>query len=150
MYELTANENTYVLPEDSNDILAEVLPANNTLRVAWEVLESEEKSGYLISAVRRLEDLNYKGDKVWYHQPLKFPRIARGIPLVFDDAPTEVKRAQVLWAAYIMRDELFILRRNVEACVALGIIQGDIQSSDEPPKKVLELLHRWLTSWRRI
>ena len=147
---MTVNVDTYVLPEDSNSFLADVLPASDPLRVAWEVLSEQEKEGYLAAAVRRLENLNYKGERVWYLQPLKFPRIARNIPPDFHEAPMEIKRAQVLWAAYVMREELFIKRRNTEACLALGIIKGVETAMEETPKKVLDLLNRWLTSWRRV
>lgn len=147
---MTVNVDTYVLPEDSNPFLADVLPASDPLRVAWEVLSEQEKEGYLAAAVRRLENLNYKGERVWYLQPLKFPRIARNIPPDFNEAPMEIKRAQVLWAAYVMREELFIKRRNTEACLALGIIKGVETETEETPKKVLDLLNRWLTSWRRV
>ncbi len=147
---MTVNVDTYVLPEDSAPFLAEVLPASNPLSVAWEVLTDKEREGYLAAAVRRLENLNYKGDRVWHYQALKFPRIARNIPPDFTNAPMEVKRAQVLWAAYIMRDELFIARRNTEACLALGIIKEANEATEEQPKKVLELLNRWLSSWRRV
>lgn len=34
------------MPEDSDQFLAEVLPAANPLRITWEVLTDEEKGGY--------------------------------------------------------------------------------------------------------
>jgi hypothetical protein len=148
--ELTVNENTYVLPKDSNEFLREVLPTSNPLWVTWEVLTDEEKAGYLAAAVRRLEDLNFIGDKVWFYQALKFPRIARGIPVDFNDAPDEIKRAQVYWAAVIARDELYVKRRNNDACLALGLIKTAGTPTGEIPKTVKELLHRWLTSWRKV
>lgn len=144
---MTVNVDTYVLPEDSNSFLSEVLPTSNPLRVAWEVLTVEEKEGYLAAAVRRLENLNYKGERVRYYQALKFPRITRNIPPLFDTAPSEIKRAQVYWAAEIMKEELFEKRRNVEACNAMGIV---FQEKKEVPKLIYDLLNRWLTSWRKI
>ena len=147
---LEVNENTYVLPQDSNAFLQEVLPSSNPLRITWEVLDEEEKAGYLADAVRRIEDLQFIGDKAWYYQALKFPRIARGIPINFDEAPEEVKRAQVYWAAVIARDELYIKRRNNDACVALGLVKA-VETPVEPvPRRVRELLHKWLTSWRKV
>lgn len=148
--ELTVNENTYVLPEDSDAFLREVLPSSNPLWITWEVLTDEEKAGYLATALRRLEDLTFIGDKAWWYQPLKFPRIARGIPVNFTDAPNEVKRAQVYWAAVLARDELYVKRRNNDACLSLGLIKENETAVVEIPKMVKELLHRWLTSWRKV
>ena len=141
------NVDTYVLPEDSNVFLAEVLPTSNPLRITWEVLTVEEKKSYLSAALQRLENLNFIGDKAFFFQPLKFPRIARGIPVDFQNAPVEIKRAQVLYAVDIMRDELYVGRRNKEACLSLGIIEDAPYQGIED--KVKELLHRWLCSWRK-
>ena len=38
---MTENLDTYVMPEDSDQFLAEVLPAANPLRITWEVLTDE-------------------------------------------------------------------------------------------------------------
>ena len=141
------NVDTYVLPEDSNGFLAEVLPTSNPLRIAWEVLTVSEKASYLAAALQKIENLNFIGDKAFFFQTLKFPRIARGIPVDFQNAPVEIKRAQVLWATDIMREELFVGRRNKEACVALGIIEDSQPAPIED--KVKELLHRWISGWRR-
>lgn len=146
---MTENVDTYVLPEDSDHFLAEVLPTTDPMRITWEVLENEEKEGYLAAALYRLEELNFIGDKAWYYQPLKFPRIARGLPVNFEKAPLEIKRAQVLWAADIAREELYVKRRNKDACMALGL------ASDTPPQssivsRVTALLHRWVTRWRKV
>lgn len=145
---MTVGVDTYVLPEESNLLISQVLPASNPLRQAWEVLDDAEKEGYLAAALRRLENLNFVGERVWYYQPLKFPRFARMQPLKMDGAPDEVKRAQAVWATEILREELFIKKRNVEVCKALGI--PDHTASDRLPVQVEELLHRWLTSWRRV
>lgn len=151
---MKVNVDTYVLPEESDRFLAEVLPSSNPLRQAWEVLSCEEKEGYLLSAMRRLEAVNYKGDRVWFYQPLKFPRIARNIPPDFQNAPVEIQRAQVVWATDVLREELFVKRRNNEACIALGLVkagtEAETPSESKMPKLVYELLHRWLTSWRRV
>jgi hypothetical protein len=147
---MTVNVDTYVLPEDSDFFLAEVLPPSDALRVTWEVLEPEEKAAYLSAALRRLENLQFTGDKAYYYQPLKFPRIARGIPPDFTNAPIEVKRAQVTWAAEIVREELYEKRRNTEACIALGFLTDAGTATGGTPESVKTLLHRWLTSWRRV
>ena len=61
-----------------------------------------------------------------------------------------------VWASEIVREELYVKRRNADACLALGIITKDnsgelpVGSVPPPPARVKELLHRWLTSWRRI
>lgn len=143
------NVNTYVLPDNSNSILAEVLPMYHPARVTWEVLTAEEKEGYLKAAVNRIEDMQFIGDRARYFQPLKFPRIARGLPVDFQNAPDEVKKAQVVIAADIMQHELYVLRRNADACKSLGILE------ETPPPSSLagkaeELLHRWRTNWRRV
>lgn len=145
---MTENIDTYVLPVDSDKFLAEVLPASDPLRVTWEVLTEEEKEGYLSAALWKLEDFNFKGEKARFHQPLKFPRIARGLPVNFEKAPLEIKRAQVLIAADISREELYIKKRNEEACVALGLVRT--QNVINYSEKVTALLTRWLTQWRKI
>lgn len=143
------NIDTYVMPEDSNRFLAEVLPASNPLRITWEVLTPEDKEGYLSAALRKLEDMHFIGEKAFFYQPLKFPRIARGLPVNFDKAPLEIKRAQVLYAADIARQELYIRRRNKEACIALGVAtETPAPSSIE--EQARSLLHRWVTNWRKI
>lgn len=146
---MTVNVDTYVLPEDSNSLLLQVLPATDPLAVAWGVLDDAEKAGFLAAAVRNLEGLNYAGQRAYYYQPLKFPRIARNHPVSFDEAPLEVKQAQVVWATEIMRQELFVRRRNENACNALGLLSGKA-SEDGIPYRVKDLLHRWLTSFRRV
>ena len=147
---MTANEDTYVLPENSVELLAEVLPASDPLRLTWEVLSNEERAGFLSAALRRMENLRFIGKRVSYFQPLQFPRIARGIPPQFDDAPTEVKRAQVVWATEIVREELYLKRRNADACKTLGFIEDNEVTGESVPERVKELLHRWITRWRRI
>ena len=147
---MTENVNTYVLPKDSTTLLLQVLPITDPLAVAWGVLSVDEKIGFLNAAIRKLEDLNYAGERAYYRQPLKFPRIARNHPVEFTSAPVEVKQAQVVWAAEIMRQELFVNRRNNAACVALGIIKDEPITEPKIPPRVEELLHRWLTSWRRM
>ena len=144
------NVTTYVLPEDSDALLLGVLPATDPLAVAWGVLDDSEKAGFLTAAVRRMEGLNYAGQRAFYTQPLKFPRIARNHPVSFTEAPLEVKQAQVVWASEIMREELFLKRRNAAACLALGLIKGADEAKESVPHRVNELLHRWLTSFRRI
>lgn len=146
---MTENVDTYVQPEDSDRFLAEVLPAMDPVRITWEALSVEEKTGFLSAALYRLEDLNYIGEKVYFYQPLKFPRVARGIPVNFEKAPLEIKRAQVLWAADIAREEFYIKRRNKDACVALGLAQAETAASTVV-ERVKALLHRWITNWRRI
>lgn len=47
---MTENIDTYVMPEESDKFLAEVLPASDPLRITWEVLTDEEKEGYLSAA----------------------------------------------------------------------------------------------------
>lgn len=146
---MTENVDTYVLPEESNRFLAEVLPTSDPMRITWEVLTDEEKKGYLQSALWRLEDMNYIGDKAYFYQPLKFPRIARGLPVNFERAPLEVKRAQVLLAADIAVEELYVNRRNTEACITLGLV-GKTPVPSGALKKVETLLHRWITAWRKV
>lgn len=143
------NIDTYVMPEDSNRFLAEVLPASNPLRITWEVLTPEDKEGYLAAALRKLEDMYFIGEKAFFYQPLKFPRIARGLPVNFDKAPLEIKRAQVLYAADIARQELYIRRRNKEACIALGVAT-ETPAPSSVEEQARSLLHRWVTNWRKI
>lgn len=146
---MTENMDTYVMPEDSDQFLSEVLPDANPLRITWEVLTEEEKEGYLSAALRKLEEMHFIGDRAYFYQPLKFPRIARGLPVNFDQAPLEIKRAQVLIAADIAREELYIRRRNQEVCLALGIAK-ETPATSAVEDKVDMLLHRWITRWRRV
>jgi hypothetical protein len=146
---MTENVNTYVLPEDSDNLLYDVLPMYHPARVAWEVLSLKEKEGYLRAALNQIEDMQFIGERARYLQQLKFPRIARGLPIDFNNAPLEIKQAQVVIAVDIMQKELFVLRRNNDACESLGIIP------QTPPPSSLkgkgeELLHRWRTNWRRV
>jgi hypothetical protein len=166
---MTVNVDTYVLPNESNLFLKEVLPMNNPLRITWEVLSDEEKEGYLSAALRNIESLTYTGKKTGYGQKLKFPRTKYvnnqfGIgcgklgmlsaPYGGYNAnvvPDEIKRAQVYWAAVLANNEIYVLRRNNDACISLGIIKDEnaIPVTDTP-KKVTELLHNWVTNWRRV
>lgn len=151
---MTENIDTYVIPEDSNKFLAEVLPQANPLRITWEVLSDEEKESFLSAALREIEAMQFIGERAYFYQPLKFPRIARGLPVNFLKAPLEIKRAQVLMAADIAREELYIRRRNKDACVALGLItetQMPSEKSNNPIRqKIDNLLHRWITRWRKV
>ncbi len=149
---MTVNEDTYVLPQESDELLSEVLPAFNPLRITWAALEEKDKAGFLQAAVRRMEGLNVVGQKVNFWQKLKFPRIARGVPPDFEQAPREVKRAQVVWATEIVREELYVKKRNVGACIALGIISEATAtcSVHDTPPLVKELMHKWITQWRRL
>lgn len=145
---MTENIDTYVLPVDSDKFLAEVLPASDPLRVTWEVLTKEEKEGYLSAALWVLEDFNFRGERARFHQLLKFPRIARGLPVDFSQAPLEVKRAQVLIASDIARGDLYVNKRNEEACLSLGLITG--KPTINYMDKVTAILTRWLSNWRKV
>lgn len=149
---MTVNVDTYVLPTESDLLLSEVLPTSNPLRITWAVLTEEEKAGFLQAAIRRLEGLNVVGQKVYWWQSLKFPRIAREIPPNFQEAPREVKRAQVVWAADIAREELYVKRRNAAACFALGMLKETTGGEyvNKTPTLVKELMHKWITQWRRV
>ena len=146
---MTENFDTYVMPEDSNKFLAEVLPASNPLRITWEVLTAEEKEGYLSAALRKIEEMHFIGEKAFFYQPLKFPRIARGLPVNFDKAPLEIKRAQALIAADVAREELYVRRRNNDACIALGLAT-ETPAPSVVTDKANMLLHRWITNWRKV
>jgi hypothetical protein len=148
---MTENVNTYVVSEDSDSVLSAVLPASNPLRITWEVLTDDEKKGYLFSALRNLESLNFVGAKINFFQPLKFPRTARGLPVDLTGAPDAVKQAQVYWAAVLANEELYLRRRNTDACINLGLISAPSETTSAGmPEKVKDLLHSWITSWRRI
>ena len=166
---MRVNVDTYVLPNESNSYLVEVLPMSNPLRITWEVLTSEEKEGYLSAALRNIESLTYTGKKTVYGQKLKFPRTKYGnnyfgvgygrIEMLSSPyggynaniVPNEIKRAQVYWAAYLANQEIYVTRRNNDACISLGLIKAENNNvASDTPKKVIELLHNWVTNWRRI
>ena len=146
---MTENIDTYVMPEESDKFLAEVLPASDPLRITWEVLTDEEKEGYLSAALRKLEGIHFIGDKANFYQPLQFPRVARGLPVNFEKAPMEIKRAQALCAADIARGELYIRRRNKDFCVAFGLA-AETPAPSATEKRLEELLHRWVTRCRKV
>jgi hypothetical protein len=150
MTKFEVNTNTYVMPDESDVLLAEVLPTSNPLRITWGVLEASDKKGYLSAGLRKLENMTFIGKRVSYFQPLKFPRIAKNIPADFTNAPIEVKRAQVLLAVEIMREELYIKRRNTDACISLGLIKDETNKKSSVEVEVKELLHKWLSSWRKV
>jgi hypothetical protein len=56
----------------------------------------------------------------------------------------------VFWASVIANEELFIKRRNNDACISLGLISGESKAVETIPYKVKELLQRWTTNWRRV
>lgn len=162
---MTESVDTYVLPEDSNKYLSEVLPTSNPLRITWEVLTDEEKTEYLSAALRCIENLTFIGTKAYRGQPLKFPRIRKASGSLYDNhramrfglvafdckkIPDEIKRAQVYWAAELMREELYVNRRNGDACRSLGLLNVESCQKSSVPYKVKELLHNWITNWRRI
>ena len=120
------------------------------------------------AALRGIENLTFIGRKAQQYQPLKFPRIkyVNGCLIGYGriaqlsaayggysngyDTPDELKRAQAYWAAEIARDELYVKRRNTEACLSMGLIGAEVSAKTDVPKKVKELLHNWLTNWRRV
>ena len=150
MEDFELNKDTYVMPSDSNALLAQVLPASNPLRITWGELDDEDKKGYLSAGLRKLENMTFVGRRVNYFQPLKFPRIARNIPANFTEAPVEIQRAQVLLAVEIMREEVYVKRRNTDACISLGLIQSTANEKTSISVTVDELLRRWVTSWRKV
>lgn len=153
---MVENIDTYATVSEADRFVSELYHPAHPLRVTWEILTETEKESFLSVALERIENLNYIGKRASYWQPLKFPRIARGIPVNFDQAPLEVKRAQTAWALEVLREELYVKRRNTDACKALGIIEQNtpegVFAEDvmSPPSKVRELLKRWLTDWRKI
>lgn len=152
---MTVNVDTYVMVMEADKIVTETYPPASPLAVSWAVLSDTEKERFLAVALERMENLSYKGERAYYFQPLQFPRITRGVPADFQNVPMEVKRAQAVWATEIMREELYVKRRNTDACLALGILTKDSAgvfagAVPPPPARVKELLHRWLTSWRKI
>ena len=87
---MTENVDTYVTTTEADQIISETYPPASPLSVSWVVLTETEKERFLAVALERMENLAYKGDRAYYFQSLQFPRIARGIPANFHDAPIEV------------------------------------------------------------
>lgn len=151
---MTENVDTYATVEKADEFVSEMYPPAHPLRVTWEILTESEKERFLYVALERIENLNYIGRRAYSNQPLHFPRIARGMPVDFENVPKTVKKAQTAWALEVVREELYIKRRNNDACTSLGIIttEQSIERTGENvmPAKVRELLKRWLTNWRKI
>jgi hypothetical protein len=107
---LTVSENTYITIVEADELIATHLDKYNGLRLFWEILDEEEKEGYLKRAVEEMETLVYPGRKSRPMQPLTFPRA----PSV--EVPKEIKLAQ--------------------AYNALGFLNSDMKEAGEENKKL--------------
>lgn len=122
---LEIGTNTYCTLEEANKIVKETYPVGFN-SAYWDGLTDEQKESLLIESAEEMELLPVAGVKLFYNQPLQFPR--RSTFFRQNEIPREVKDAQVINAF-----NMFL--------ISLGVKQqdGKILSSLEAEKE----LRRW-------
>jgi len=102
---LEIGKNTYCTLEDANRIVKETYPIGS-ISAYWDGLTDEQKEHLLIESAEEMELLPVAGVKLFYNQPLQFPR--RSMFYRQNDIPREVKDAQVVNAVDMLLDNLGI------------------------------------------
>ncbi len=104
---VTINAQTYDVYQDvaGADLY---LQADFTRTANWDALDTDQKSQALVSATRRLDRLNWAGQKTVDTQPLEFPRTGLvdkdGNPVDSGTVPTEIEDGTSLLAYIITQD----------------------------------------------
>lgn len=96
---LEIGKNTYCTLDDANRIVKETYPLGSN-KAYWDGLDDEQKELLLIEAAEEMELLPVAGVKVFYNQPLQFPRKSNFYR--DNEIPREVKDAQVINAVEMM------------------------------------------------
>lgn len=122
---LEIGKNTYCTLEDANRIVKETYPIGSNAAY-WDGLDDEQKENLLIESAEEMELLPVAGVKLFYNQPLQFPR--RSMFYRQNDIPREVKDAQVINALDMLLVELGIKQQD-----------GSILTSKQAEKE----LRRW-------
>lgn len=90
---LEVGVNTYCTLEDANNLVKCNYPVGD-YAAYWSGLTDEQKEQMLINSAIEMETLPVAGAKVFYNQPLQFPRKSNFYR--FNQIPDEVKNAQVI------------------------------------------------------
>jgi len=93
MENLEIGINTYCSLDEANDIISANYPIGDNCHY-WNALTDEQKGGLLIKSTMEMERLPVAGVKVFYNQPLQFPRKSNFYK--FNTIPDEIKHAQVI------------------------------------------------------
>lgn len=101
--------NTYCTLADADALIAQNYPLGDN-PAYWGALSEQQKEQLLINSAKEIEHLPVAGVKLFYNQPLQFPRKSNFYKL--NTIPDEVKDAQVANAMDL-------------ALIALGIKQKD-------------------------
>ena len=122
---LEIGKNTYCTLEDANRIVKETYPIGSNAAY-WDGLDDEQKENLLIESAEEMELLPVAGVKLFYNQPLQFPR--RATFYRQNDIPREVKDAQVINALDMLLINLGIKQQD-----------GNVLTSKQAEKE----LRRW-------
>ena len=96
---LEIGTNTYCTLEDADSIVAQIYPFGDN-QAYWGALSDDKKEQLLINSAKEMENLPVAGVKLFYNQPLQFPRKANFYR--YNEIPSEVKEAQVANAVDMM------------------------------------------------
>lgn len=96
---LEVGVNTYCTLEEANKLVKSNYPIGD-FAAYWVGLTDEQKEQMLINSAIEMETLPVAGAKVFYNQPLQFPRKSNFYR--FNQIPNEVKDAQVVNALETM------------------------------------------------
>jgi len=115
----------------------------------WQELGTEEKGQAIITATRRLDRLNWQGDRSVSSQVLEWPRDISGLD---ENPPQELFDATAVLAADIFADNEVAETRDGEtnvSSVKAGSVSVDFFTTKEGvilPKVAFELVGPWLES----
>lgn len=96
---LEKDKNTYVTIAEADSIVANKF-ALDSIAAYWDGLSDQEKEAFLTESALEIESLPVAGIKLYFTQPLQFPR--RSLFYKGWETPQEVKDAQVVNAVEIM------------------------------------------------
>ena len=91
--------NTYCSLEDADSLVKQLFPIGDNLAY-WNALNEEQKEQLLINSASEIEKLPIAGVKLFWNQPLQFPR--RSNFYRYNETPKEVMEAQVINAVDMM------------------------------------------------
>lgn len=159
---LTVGENTYVTLEEADSTITESKRAYHPLRVAWTVLDSNEKAQLLSRSAKEIDTLNFIGRKFNFTQKMAFPRIRSGsTPFILshnplyvmhnEDAsqiPDVVKQAQVENALALLQERIK-KASNLTFLEAVGVPVPDTERKGNIASTYAEqLLRGWIGGYR--
>ena len=89
---LEIGTNTYCTIADADSFVAQIYPIGDN-QAYWSALSDEQKEQLLINSAKEMETIPVAGVKLFYNQPLQFPRKSNFYR--YNEIPSEVKEAQV-------------------------------------------------------